>query len=57
MYNIILWVRTRLTEPDTRHIWLQDPMRFKDAYRRIFPISAEFGYPVRPHTTLVALFN
>jgi len=54
---MILWIRTRLTEPDTRHTWLQDPMRFEDAYGRVFPIPAEFDYPVRSHETLVALFN
>ncbi|PQE06220.1 kinetoplast-associated kap protein [Rutstroemia sp. NJR-2017a BBW] len=35
---------TRLSEPDTRHTWLQEPMRWEDAYGRVSPIPVEFDY-------------
>jgi hypothetical protein len=57
IYNIILCVQTGLTEPDTRHTWLQDPMRFEDAYGRIFPIPAEFDFPVCRYDSLIAPFD
>ncbi|PQE03553.1 kinetoplast-associated kap protein [Rutstroemia sp. NJR-2017a BVV2] len=44
IYNNVLWIRTRLSEPDTRHTWLQEPMRWEDAYGRVFPIPVEFDY-------------
>ncbi|KAH6672071.1 hypothetical protein B0J14DRAFT_669653, partial [Halenospora varia] len=44
IYNTILWIRTRLSRPDTRHTWLQEPMRWEDAYGRVFPILVEFDY-------------
>jgi hypothetical protein len=55
MYNVLLSVRTRLSEPDTCHTWLQEPMRFEDAYGRLFPIPAEFDYHVRLHEVLIGL--
>lgn len=54
IYNTVLWVRTRLSEPDTRHTWLQEPMRWEDAYGRVFPIPAEFDYPVRAKGFMMA---
>ncbi|PVH68040.1 hypothetical protein DL98DRAFT_662356, partial [Cadophora sp. DSE1049] len=46
IHNTVLWVRNRLSQPDTRHTWLQEPMRWEDAYGRVFPIPAEFDYPM-----------
>ncbi|CZR67156.1 uncharacterized protein PAC_17055 [Phialocephala subalpina] len=46
IYNAILWVQTHLSKPDTRHTWLQEPMRWEDAYGRVFPIPVEFDYPM-----------
>lgn len=46
MYKILLSLRTKLSGPDTRHTWLQEPMRFEDAYGRVWPIPVEFDYPM-----------
>lgn len=46
IYNNTLWIRTHLSQPDTRHTWLQEPMQWEDAYGRVFPIPAEFDYPM-----------
>jgi hypothetical protein len=54
IYNAVLWVQTRLSEPDTRHTWLQEPMRWEDAYGRVFPIPAEFDYLVRAKRFMMA---
>ncbi|KAE8445955.1 hypothetical protein EG329_012734 [Mollisiaceae sp. DMI_Dod_QoI] len=44
IYNILLAVRSRLSELDTRYTWFQKPMRFEDAYGRIWPIPVEYNY-------------
>lgn len=46
MYNVMLSIRSRLAEPDTRHTWLQKPIQFEDAYGRFWPIPVEFDYSV-----------
>lgn len=44
MYNILIVVRSRLPEPDTRHTWFQEPVKLEDAYGRIWPIPVEYDY-------------
>jgi hypothetical protein len=56
MYNVLLSVRSRLSEPDTRHTWLQKPMRFEDAYGGVLPIPVEYDYPVGLYESLIVFF-
>ena len=44
MYKIILSLRSNLSGPDTCHIWFQEPMRFEDAYGRVWPIPVEYDF-------------
>lgn len=44
MYNILIVVRSRLHELDTRHTWFQEPMKLEDAYGRVWPIPAEYDF-------------
>jgi hypothetical protein len=44
MYNILLSLRGRLSEPDLSHIWFQEPMRFKDAYGQLWLVPVEYDY-------------
>lgn len=46
MYNILVSLRARLSGPDLRHIWFQEPMRFEDAYGRVLPTPVEYDYPM-----------
>jgi hypothetical protein len=57
MYNVLLSVRSRLSEPDTRHTWFQEPMRFEDAYGRVWPIPVEYDYLVGLYESLVLFFD
>ncbi|KAF4626011.1 hypothetical protein G7Y89_g12151 [Cudoniella acicularis] len=44
IYNVLLSVQSNLSNLNTRHTWLQDPMKFEDAYGRVVPIPVEFDY-------------
>ncbi|OBT58091.1 hypothetical protein VE04_01819 [Pseudogymnoascus sp. 24MN13] len=46
IYTAVLWLQTHHSEPDTRYTWLQEPMRWEDAYGRVIPIPVEFDYPM-----------
>ncbi|KAH7140946.1 hypothetical protein EDB81DRAFT_67951 [Dactylonectria macrodidyma] len=39
-------LHSRPPKLDTSHTWFQDPIRFEDAFGRVFPIPSEYGWSV-----------